>query len=787
LHKNLNSRIIWIEVKTRQAVKIACLLCAAMLPAVAQAQFTYTTNADGLTLTITGDTNIPANGAVNIPSTINGLPVTSIGSFAFSNNQIVNSVTISNGVTSIGVGAFGFCPNLNSVAVLNNSISIGDSAFAACGALNTVWLPNNVSFGYGVFGDSPSLTAVYFSGDAPSVVGADLFKYDNNVTVFYGPGTAGWGPMFANCPTAPWDPATGLVYITNADETITLTQYAGFGGELVIPGTIDGLTVISIGNSTFNGCGSLTSVTIPDTVTGIGDDAFYNCTGMTNVIIGDSVTNIGASAFSDCSSLTSVTIPASVTSIEYPAFDGCISLTSVSVDVLNPDYSSLAGVLFDKNQTTLIRFPAGEGGSYTIPDSVTNIAQTALENSSLTVVTIPDSVTSIGDSAFYNCLNLTNVIIGNAVTCIGNSTFAGDPLSSITIPDNVTSIGGSTFSGCTNLTNAILSDSLTGIGDDMFNGCSSLITLSIPDSVACIGDYALSGCSSLTNVIIGNGVTSIGIEAFCFDGSLTSLTIPDSVTSIGDWAFADCESLGSVIIGNGVTSCDYAFNNCSSLTNVIIGNGVTSIGYSTFAGDPLSSITIPDSVTIILDGAFSGCSDLTNVNFGNGVTSIGGEAFEYDPLISITIPQSVGSIGGSAFYDCDELASVYFAGNAPSVDPSVFGVNDDFPPYSPIATAYYLPGTTGWDTFDADSGLPSAVLWIPQIQTSGGSFGVQSNQFGFNISWASGQTVVVEACTNLSNPVWQPIQTNTLINGSFYFSDPQWTNYPERFYQLSSP
>src|SRR5271154_1608271 len=103
-----------------QAGKIICLLCVVMFPAVAQAQFTYTTNSDGVTATITGDTNIPANGAVNIPSTINGLPVTSIGSDAFENNQIVNSVTISNGVTSIGAAAFSFCPNLNSVAILNN-------------------------------------------------------------------------------------------------------------------------------------------------------------------------------------------------------------------------------------------------------------------------------------------------------------------------------------------------------------------------------------------------------------------------------------------------------------------------------------------------------------------------------------------------------------------------------------------------------------------------------------------------------------------------------------------
>jgi hypothetical protein len=102
----------------------------------------------------------------------------------------------------------------------------------------------------------------------------------------------------------------------------------------------------------------------------------------------------------------------------------------------------------------------------------------------------------------------------------------------------------------------------------------------------------------------------------------------------------------------------------------------------------------------------------------------------------------------------------------------------------PDATAFYLPGTTGWGaTFD---GLPTA-LWKPQAQTADSGFGVQTNLFGFNISWASGQTIVVEACTNLSNPLWQPVQTNTLTSGTAYFSDPQWTNYPGRFYRLRSP
>ena len=103
------------------------------------------------------------------------------------------------------------------------------------------------------------------------------------------------------------------------------------------------------------------------------------------------------------------------------------------------------------------------------------------------------------------------------------------------------------------------------------------------------------------------------------------------------------------------------------------------------------------------------------------------------------------------------------------------------------ATVYYLPGTTGWTTFDANSGLNPAVLWNPQAQTGDASFGMKHNQFGFNITGSSDLVVVVEACTNLANPVWCPVGTNTLTGGSSYFSDSQGTNYPGRFYRLRSP
>jgi len=486
-----------------------------LTPPVAQAQFNYTTN-EG-TITITKYTGFA--GAVTVPGTINGLPVTRIGIAAFSFSSSVTSVAIPNSVTSIGDWAFWYCSSVTSVAIPNSVTSIGEGAFHGCPSLTNIVIPDSVSN-----------------------IGAGAFAF---------------------CP--------GLTSIT-------------------IPESVDG-----IGDWAFWYCTGLTNVTIPNSVTDIGEGAFWHCAGLTSITIPGSVTSIGGAAFASCSKLTSITIPDSVTYIGYGAFGNCSSLAAITVAALNPFYCSVAGVLFDKNQTVLIQYPKGNSESYTIPDSVTSIGGEAFAGSGLSSVTIPNSVTNIGQSAFYGCPNLT------------------------------------------------------------------------------------------------------------------SITIP---------------------------------------------NGVTSVGYGTFAY----------------------CSGLTSALIPSGVTSIGGEAFAGSGLVTVTIPASVTSIGEGAFRACNSLAGVHFKGNAPHDGSDVF--------YStPNPTVYYLPGSTGWGA--TYGGRPTAP-WKPLAQIGQGRLGERTNEFGFAIDWASGRVIVVEVCTSLTNPNWSPLQTNTLTADSVYFSDPQWTNYPARFYRLRS-
>jgi BspA type Leucine rich repeat region (6 copies) len=302
-------------------------------------------------------------------------------------------------------------------------------------------------------------------------------------------------------------------------------------------------------------------------------------------------------------------------------------------------------------------------------------------------------------------------------------------------------------------------------------------------TITITGYTGSGGAVTIPDTINGLPVTSIGDGAFEFCTSLTSVTTGNSVTNIGQLAFHSCTSLASVTIGNSVTSIGYAaFASCTNLTSVTIPISVTSIGNNAFNQcTRLTSVTLPNSVISIGTLAFSHCSNLTNVTIPNSVISIGYGAFDScTSLTSVTIPNSVTSIGDYTFGYCTRLTGVYFKGNAPSLTSDVYGVF-----YGYInATVYYLPGTTGWGpTF---GGRPT-VLWNPQAQTSGASFGVRTNRFGFTITGTSNLVIVVEACTNLTHPIWSPVRTNTLTGGSSYFSDPQWTNYPGRFYRLRSP
>ncbi len=374
--------------------------------------------------------------------------------------------------------------------------------------------------------------------------------------------------------------------------------------------------------------------------------------------------------------------------------------------------------------------------------------------SQLTFVTNADNTIAItGYTGSGGVVSIPSAINGLPVTIIGELAFSDKyGVTSVTIPGSVTTIGPDAFLGCSSLTNATLSNGVSYIGSVAFGDCYNLPNVTIPGSVTYIENQAFDGCFSLTAIQVDaqNSFYS-SVDGVLFDKSQSTLiefpngqggsyAVPGSVTSIGD----------------------FAFKTCIYLTNV----------------------TIADTVTNIGTNAFGDCRDLSSVRIPASVTSIGWGAFTYClGLNSITIPAGVTNINSYAFAACTNLAGVYIQGNAPTADTTVFGTIPQFP-VDTNATVYYLPGTSGWSSTFADR---PALLWNPLIQAGDSSFGVRSNQFGFDITGTANIPIVVEASANLAGPVWTPLQSLTLTNGLFHFSDPEWTNYPGRFYRISSP
>jgi hypothetical protein len=254
---------------------------------------------------------------------------------------------------------------------------------------------------------------------------------------------------------------------------------------------MEGIT--SIGDYAFYGCTRLTGFSIPASVASIGQEAFLGCASLASLTISTGAAGIWLSALSGCKGIASLSIPRGVIDISLWAdFFNSPNLENIAVDSTNSAYSSIDGVLFSKDKTTLVRYPTRKRW---------------------TSYTIPEGVTSIGDRAFSGCERLKNVTIPKSVTAIGKGAFSGCAgFICITIPKGVASIGDRAFSNCGELRSVTIPKSVTIIGEEAFSNCGELRSVTIPKSVTIIGDRAFSGYKYLMAIVSRR--TSIGEDAF---------------------------------------------------------------------------------------------------------------------------------------------------------------------------------------------------------------------------------------------------------------------------------
>lgn len=686
--------------------------------------------------TIVGAT-LPDSGLYTgaFPSTLGGRTVVAIAQSAFENDTRLRNITIPASVTTIGASAFqgaasgSGTSNLRSITFKEGLTTIAANAFAYSRLgveMAQLYIPDSVtSIGAGAFSHCTYLTHVSLPGRFYRTLDVSSVFADCHPKIRITYRLEAGDVMSQTIDGCTWyilkDGSTVKLYGAVAGTQVYNAASPAPTGALVLPMTVCGYTVNTIGAYAFKDCTGITSVTIPENITKIEARAFDGCTGLTSIDIPSSVTDIADYAFANCSNLAKASLPDALNNghsglvfnganpqIVYYSKGG---ISSVNISGYTWYYrveDGKAELFYSDDYTASHQAVSPKPtGHVIIPNTlggypVTKIGKYAFYGydsyDQMTSVTIPASVTEIGYGAFWSCDSLESVMFtqGSSLSTIGQNAFRQcHKLESLDLLAEVTTIGEQAFEECTSLTALALSDSVNKIGASAFNGCTGLESVSLPDTLTDIGSAVFRNCSSLTNVTlktdaavdsfmdifdrtyvknvtIAEGVTTIGRAAFCYDVNnkdnyvaLESVSLPETLETIGDYAFRWAQ-LKNVTIPVGVKSIGaYAFADCEQLESVNIPAHLTgdSVGeYAFYDCTSLADITFDPSATSV--GAynmFAGCTGLASVTIPYGVTAIAECTFNgCTSLATLRIPRTVESIGENAFNSAG-LATVYVA------------------------------------------------------------------------------------------------------------------------------
>ncbi|SHJ09485.1 Leucine rich repeat-containing protein [Rubritalea squalenifaciens DSM 18772] len=472
------------------------------------------------TIGITAFSNCPALTGVELPSTVE-----TIGLGAFSNCTLLDNVILPQNLTSLGTSAFSGCTSLSSIAIPSGITTIPESLFRGCSSLSSVSLPAGLDvIENQAFQHCSSLTSITLP-DSLASIGLESFRGCTLLETLTLP--SGLSSLataaFAGCPNlqsivlepgnTSYTSVDGVIYTADMKKLVVAPGGLASLGNFTVPA---GVTTIS--DHSFSSCTHLTGITIPGSVSYLGEFAFDSCDSLASITIPSSVTEILTGCFRDCSSLVAISLPSSISSLEPSAFTNCSSLLSIQTDPANNTYTSVDGVLFSKDATTLVRYPPGRPGHYNVPPGVLYIGSDSFVTShKLTSIAFPGGLQGVLYGAFQLCEGLTSIELPEGVQTVGAYAFSKCfLLTTVYLPDTVTTLGYATFQDCWSLETVHLSEGITAIQDRTFEWCQNLQHIVIPGGVETLGSYAFKLCSSLKSVVLPASVTCI--EFLTFDG-----------------------------------------------------------------------------------------------------------------------------------------------------------------------------------------------------------------------------------------------------------------------------
>ena len=431
-----------------------------------------------------------------------GLPVTTVATWAFRDCDHVSHVVLSDSITTLNGWAFSSCSNMTSIVLGENLTTIRDFAFSACFRLVEIYNKSSLSI---MAGSEENGSVGYYAKNIYTEPTVSKLLIDENGYVIYSDG-----------------------------EKKELISYVGTVASFILPETIT-----KINDYAFYDTDTIESVVIGDQVTEIGKHAFSICDSLQTVTVGDGVTSIGNEAFAYCYNLTEIRLGRNVSTIGEWAFRSCSKVKNITVDGANSTYASIDGDLYTKDGKTLLQYAIGKPETtIIIPDQVTVISRGAFRYcKTITDINIGDNVLGVGGWAFAECANLTSISFGKGVNFIDDSAFDDTKLLTITVDEENTAYMAEN--------NVLYSFANGNKYLCLYSARNTAETFIVPDDVYCINRYAFENCDDLQNVVVGQNVYRIFEYAFVSCKNLVDVEIKNADTIIDKNAFFQCEKLNN--------------------------------------------------------------------------------------------------------------------------------------------------------------------------------------------------------------------------------------------------